>query len=69
MKHLLTALIYSLLASSAFAHPGSHNDVHGMSGFVRHLLDSPFHMALLAGAVLSVFAVVLYLFFARKPQV
>ncbi|WP_298822532.1 hypothetical protein [uncultured Roseibium sp.] len=68
MRYLLTALCFSLLTSSALAHPGSHHDVHGLSAYVRHLLDSPFHTALFAGIVLSVFAAVLYLFFARKTQ-
>ncbi|MEO1112366.1 MAG: hypothetical protein AAFY05_08540 [Pseudomonadota bacterium] len=51
MKHLITTAALTALASPALAHPGDHHDVSGWSEAVQHLLSSPFHLALVAGAI------------------
>ncbi len=52
MNHLTIALPAALFSAPALAHPGSHHDVPGWQEAVVHLLGSPFHAGLLAGAVL-----------------
>lgn len=51
MKHLITTAVLTALASPALAHPGDHHEISGWSGAVQHLLSSPFHLALAAGAI------------------
>ena len=51
MKHLNLALAASALSTPAFAHPGDHHEVTGVTETVGHFLGTPFHLALLLGAV------------------
>lgn len=49
--------VMSLFATMAYAHPGEHSMT--MSQLVEHLLTSGFHLALIAGGMLSL-AVIVY---------
>lgn len=51
MKHLITTAAFSLIASPALAHQGDHHEMTGWADAALHLLQSPFHLALVAGAI------------------
>jgi len=57
MKHLIITAALTAFASPALAHPGDHHEVSGWSSAVQHLLGSPFHLALVAGAIVLGFGV------------
>ncbi|WP_434051827.1 MAG: hypothetical protein RDA78_21520 [Roseibium sp.] len=57
MKQLITTAALTALASPALAHPGDHHEVSGWFEFVQHLLGSPFHLALVAGAIVLGFGI------------
>ncbi|WP_306144001.1 hypothetical protein [Roseibium sp. MMSF_3412] len=68
MKHLVTATALSLIASPALAHPGDHHEVSGWSEAVQHLLSSPFHLALVAGAIVLGFGLLKVRSSRRRSQ-
>ena len=53
MKTLLTATALILAPTIASAHPGQHDEITGWDAAVQHLLGSPFHLALVAGAIMA----------------
>lgn len=57
MKRLMTTAALTALATPALAHPGDHHEVSGWAEAVQHLLGSPFHLALVAGAIVLGFGV------------
>jgi hypothetical protein len=54
----ITALSMATLATPAFAHPGTHEDVPA-AAFLDHIVGSPFHVLGL-GAVLGIAGVVVH---------
>ena len=52
IKPVSLALFTSLLSGPAFAHPGDHGSV-SISGMIDHALHSPFHVFLIAAAIIS----------------
>lgn len=57
MKRMVTTAALTALASPALAHPGDHHELTGWADALYHLLGSPFHLALVAGAIVLGFGV------------
>lgn len=51
MKHLSLAAAVTAVSTPALAHPGDHHEIVGVTETVGHFLGTPFHLALLLGAV------------------
>lgn len=51
MKCYLTAPLFLLTASPALAHPGAHDNMVTATSTLEHVLQSPFHIALLLGGL------------------
>ncbi|WP_305985651.1 hypothetical protein [Roseibium sp. MMSF_3544] len=51
MRSFLVAAAVAATSSPALAHPGNHHEMSGWGEAVAHFFGSPFHAALVLGAI------------------
>ncbi|GAA0774372.1 hypothetical protein E1180_13885 [Roseibium denhamense] len=52
MNRTVLTLLAIFVSGKAFAHAGSHDEVSGLGHAIAHFVSSPFHLLLLAAAIL-----------------